>query len=160
MRESLLEKLPSLQNMRKRYEVGKSAGKQTFNSSTSVETASATSTSVRFMTIHRSPTNSRKFSDEPPLKLVNFEQELARGNDKGHDSKSVKLTNVSKLPSNYPDSSDVPAAKIFIANKPQSKKWHEESTVPSQLVASDDWPITPKEAYDNPTYAFWSGNRT
>ena len=109
--------------------------------------------------MNRSPTNSRKFSDEPPLKLVNFEQELTRGKDKGHD-KCIKLTNISKFPSNHADSCDVPAAKICFANEPQSKKCHEESTVSTQLVASDDLPITPKEAYDNPTYAFWSGNRT
>ncbi|XP_067018681.1 adhesion G protein-coupled receptor E2-like isoform X4 [Acropora muricata] len=159
VRESLLEKLPSLRSMRKRYEVGKSRGKQTFNSSTSVETASASSTSLRFVTINRSPTNSRKFSDEPPLKLVNFEQELARGKDKGHD-KRIKLTNISMFPSNHADSCDVSPARVFVANEPQSKKCHEESTVSPQLVASDDLPITPKEAYDNPTYAFWSGNRT
>ncbi|KAK2567536.1 Matrilin-2 [Acropora cervicornis] len=159
VRESLLEKLPSLRNMRKRYEVGKSRGKQTFNSSTSVETASASSTSLRFVTINRSPSNSRKFSDEPPLKLVNFEQELVRGKDKGHD-KRIKLTNISMFPSNHADSCDVPPARIFVANEPHSKKCHEESTVSPQPVASDDLPITPKEAYDNPTYAFWSGNRT
>ena len=145
--------------MRKRYEVGKSRGKQAFNSSTSVETASASSTSLRFVTINRSPTNSRKFSDEPPLKLVNFEQELARGKDEGHD-KRIKLTNISMFPSNHADSCDVPPSRIFVANEPRSKKCHEESTVSPQLVASDDLPITPKEAYDNPTYAFWSGNRT
>ncbi|XP_068731169.1 adhesion G protein-coupled receptor E2-like isoform X1 [Montipora capricornis] len=157
VRESLLEKLPNLQNMRKRYEVSRSRGKhqQTFNSSVSLEAATASTTSVRLMTINRSPTNSRKFSDGLPLKLVNFEQKLAGIPDKAYDENSVKLVNMGKLQTGVFD-----GAAERLSNKTTPMECQKKSKSSMQLVSSDDIPITPKQAYDNPTYAFWNKKRT
>ena len=143
--------------MRKRYEVSRSRGKhqQAFNSSTSLEAATASTTSVRLMTINRSPTNSRKFSDGPPLKLVNFEQKLAGIPDKAYDENSVKLVNMVKLQTGVFDS---PAERL--SNKTTPTECQGKSKSLMQLVSSDDIPITPKQAYDNPTYKFWNEKRT
>ena len=147
--------MPSL-NMKKKYKVGKTRKQSmTRNSTTSLETASASTTSVRLVTINRSPTSSRKYRDGPPLKLVNFEQELAESRGEAYDDNSVRLMNMAKLPPKYADVFDLPAAKLFNVNKPPPKRGQEKSPSKVNLVTSDDRPITPKEAYDNPTYEFW-----
>jgi len=161
VRETLTEKMPRL-NMKKKYIVGLKSRKQSNNrnSSTSLETATASTTSVRLVTVNKSPTNSRKFYEQPPLKLVNLELELAGGRDSPHDDNSVRLMNMAKLPPKYADMFDVPATKLFNVNKPLPIRCQEKSPSSVNLVKPDDYPITPKEAYDNPTYAFWKRNVT
>ena len=153
MREALIQKLPSISKEGK-YEL---KGKPSDNrgSSVSLETATATTTSVRLVTVNKSPTNSRKFNESPPLKLVNFQQELATSRHERFDDNSVRLTNLAKLPPKYADMLvDAPASKLFSVNKTPVK-----TTSSVNLVCPDDYPITPKEAYDNPTYAYWKGRQ-
>ncbi|XP_078349353.1 uncharacterized protein LOC144634311 isoform X2 [Oculina patagonica] len=158
VREALIEKFPSIK-MKKTFVVNK---KQSDNrgSSMSLETATATATtnSVRLVTVNKSPTGSRKYNEPPPLKLVNLEQELAAGRHESFDDNSVRLTNLAKLPPKYADVFDVPASKLFSVNRPPLRS--QEILTPSSvnLICPDDYPITPKEAYDNPTYAFWRGH--
>ena len=143
--------------MKKKYKVGKSRKQSmTRNSTTSLETATPSTTSVRLVTINKSPTSSRKYADGPPLKLVNFEQELAESRGETFGDNSVRLMNMAKLPPKYADVFDLPAAKLFNVCKPPPKRGQEKSPSKVNLVTSDDRPITPREAYDNPTYAFWN----
>ena len=154
--------MPSF-NIRGKYKVGKSRKQSdNRNSSTSMETATASTTSVRLVTINKSPPNSRKFYEEPPLKLVNLEQELAGARDEANDDKAVTLLNLAKLPPKYADMFDAPASKLFNVNKPPPIRCHDKPRTLSSvnLVTADDLPITPKEAYDNPTYAFWHRNES
>lgn len=139
--------------MKKKYEFSSSRN-QSNNShnSTSLETAAASTTSVRLVTVNRSPTSSRKIYDEPVLKLVNVEQEQTGQRHEPCDDNSVRLVNLAKLPPKYADVFDIPAAKLFNVNE-------EKSTSSVNLMFPDHLPITPKEAYDNPTYAFWKGDR-
>ena len=152
--------MPSL-NMKRKYKIGKPRKQSNNrNSSCSLETATASTTSVRLVTVNLSPTNPRKFYEPPPLKLVNLEQELAGARDEPCDENSVRLVNLAKLPPKYADVFDVPAAKLFNVNKPPPIRCQESSPSSVNLVTPDDRPITPKEAYDNPTYAFWKKNET
>ena len=129
------------------------------DSSLSLETATATAetNSVRLVTVNKSPTGSRKNNESPPLKLVNLEEELAASREDSFDDSCVRLTNLAKLPPKYADVFDVPASKLFSVNKPPIKG--QEILAPSSvnIMCPDDYPITPREAYDNPTFAFWRG---
>lgn len=144
--------------MKKKYVV-KTKQSDHRGSSASLETATATATtnSVRLVTVNKSPTGSRKCNESPPLKLVNLEQELAAIRGDSFDDNSVRLTNLAKLPPKYADVSDVPASKLFSVNKPPMRG--QELLAPSSvtLICPEDYPITPREAYDNPTYTFWRG---
>lgn len=127
------------------------------DSSLSVETATATTNSVHLVTVNKSPTGSRKNNESTPLKLVNLEQELVVGREDSFGDCSVRLTNLAKLPPKYADVFDVPASKLFSVNKPPIKS--QEILAPSSvnIMCPEDYPITPREAYDNPTFAFWRG---
>lgn len=139
--------------MKGKYKV-KSNQSDNRSSSVSLETATATATtnSVRLVTVNRSPTSSRRYNEPLPLKLVNLQQELSASRHDSCDDNSVRLTNLAKLPPKYADMYDVPASKLFSVNKPPKEIF---ATSSLNLVSADDYPITPKEAYDNPTYAFW-----
>ncbi|CAH3137455.1 unnamed protein product, partial [Porites lobata] len=160
VREILLEKMPSF-NIKGKYNIGKKRKQSNArNSSTSLETATTSTTSVRLVTINKSPTGPRRLYEQPPMKLVNVEQEMAIGREEPYDERSVRLVNLAKLPSKYADVFDIPAAKLFSVNKPPPIRRQDNFTSLSSvnLVTPDDLPITPKEAYDNPTYAFWYQN--
>ena len=131
------------------------------DSSSSLETATATATtnSVRLVTVNKSPTGSRKNNESPPLKLVNLEQELAAGREDSIDDNSVRLTNLAKLPPKYADVFDVPASKLFSVNKPPMKGQEMLAPTVVNFSCPEDYPITPREAYDNPTFAFWRGQK-
>lgn len=139
--------MPSFR-VKKRYVV--KTNRSDARGSVSLETASATN-SVRLVTV----SGSQKYNDPPPLKLVNLEQELTASRKDSFDDNSVRLTNLAKLPPNYADVFDLPASKLFSVNRPPIR--NNETVTPSSvnLVCPDDYPITPREAYDNPTYAFW-----
>lgn len=124
-------------------------------SSVSLETATATTNSVRLVTVNKSPKGSRKNNESPPLKLVNLDQKLASCRHESFDDNSVRLTNLAKLPPKYADVFDAPASKLFSVNRPPMRS--QEMLAPSSvnLICPSDYPITPKEVYDNPTYAFW-----
>lgn len=133
------------------------------DSSVSFETATATATattnSVRLVTVNKSLTGSRKNNEPPPLKLVNLEQELATSREDSFDDNSVRLTNLAKLPSKYADVFDIPASRLFSVNKPPMRGQEMLAPTLVNLSRPEDYPITPREAYDNPTFAFWRGQK-
>ena len=47
---------------------------------------------------------------------------------------------------------DAPASKLFSVSKSPMK-----TTSSVNLVSPNEYPITAKEAYYNPTYAYWNG---
>lgn len=152
--------MPSF-NIKGKYNIGKKRNQSnTRNSSTSLETATASTTAVRLVTINRSPTGSRRLYEQPPMKLVNVKREMAIGREEPYDERSERLVNLAKLPSKYAGVFDIPAAKLFSVNKPPPIRRADNFTSLSSVnfVTPDDLPITPKEAYDNPTYAFWYQN--
>ena len=131
------------------------------DSSLSLETATATATtnSVRLVTVNKTPTGSRKNNESPPIKLVNLEQGLATSREHSFDDNSVRLTNLAKLPQKYADVFDVPASKLFSVIKPPMRGQEMLAPTSVNLSYPEDYPITPREAYDNPTYAFWRGQK-
>ena len=138
--------MPSFSSRGKYHLKGK-AGDTRFNS-VSLETATPTTTSVRLVT-----TNSRQFKEPPSLKLVNLEQELASAQQMEIENNSVSLTNLAMLPPRYADMLvDAPASKLFSVSKSPMK-----TTSSVNLVSPNEYPITAKEAYYNPTYAYWNG---
>ena len=118
------------------------------DSSVSLETAMATTSSVCLATINMSPTGSRKNNEPALLKPVNSEQELAVSQDDSFDENSERLTNLAKLPPKYADVFDLPPMRGQEMLTPSSS---------GNLAFPDDYPITPREAYANPTYTFWRG---
>ena len=69
------------------------------------------------------------------------------------DDNSVSLTNLAKLPPRYTDMLvDAPASKLFSVSKSPMK-----TTSSVDLVSPNEYPITPKEAYYNPAYAYGNG---
>ena len=146
--------------MKRKYVVETKQSEQR-DSSLSLETATATATtnSVRLVTVNKSPTCSRKNNESQPLKLVNLEQDLATSREDSFDDNSVRLTNLAKLPPKYADVFDVPASKLFSVNKPPMRGQEMLAPTSANLSCPEDNPITPREAYDNPTYAFWRGQK-
>jgi len=140
--------------MKKKYVV-KTKQSDHRSSSVSLETATATTNSVRLVTVNKSPTGSRKSNESPPLKLVNLERELATSREDSFDDNSVRLTSLAKLPPKYADVFDLPASKLFSVNKPPVRGQLAPSSM--NFICPENYPITPREAYDNPTFAFWRG---
>ncbi|PFX17359.1 EGF-like module-containing mucin-like hormone receptor-like 1 [Stylophora pistillata] len=146
VREALTQKSPSFSS-RGKYNIRRKPSDNRLNS-VSLETATPTTTSVRLVR-----TNSRQIKEPPPLKLVNLKQELASARQEQIDDNSVRLTNFAKLPPKYADMLvDAPASRLFSVSKPSMK-----ITSLVNNVSPNEYPITPKEAYDNPTYAYWKG---